>query len=69
MFQFAKLSEVMRQKGDAEFIKLLNKIRIGDIEVDVQQKLKPRFMNFQKISQIFFTITGYFTYCKVNCSE
>ena len=44
MFQFAKLTEVMRQKGDAEFINLLNKIRIGDIDADVQQKLKARFM-------------------------
>ena len=45
MFQFAELTEVMRQKGDAEFINLLNKIRIGDTHPDVQQKLKPRFVN------------------------
>ena len=45
MFQFAELTEVMRQKGDAEFINLLNKIRIGDIDADVQQKLKARFVN------------------------
>ena len=42
---FAELTEVMRQKGDAEFINLLNKIRIGDTHPDVQQKLKPRFVN------------------------
>ena len=45
MFQLADLTEVMRQKGDAEFINLLNKIRIGDIDADVQQKLKGRFVN------------------------
>ena len=42
---FAELTEVMRQKGDAEFINLLNKIRIGDTHPDVQQKLKARFVN------------------------
>ena len=45
MFQFAELTEVMRQKCDAEYINLLNKIRIGDIDADVQQKLKARFVN------------------------
>ena len=45
MFQFAELEEVTRQKCDAEFINLLNKIRIGDIDEDVQQKLKARFVN------------------------
>ena len=45
MFQFAELTEVMRQKGDAEFINLLNKIRIGEIDADVKQKLKARFTN------------------------
>ena len=45
IFQLADLTEVMRQKGDAEFINLLNKIRIGDIDADVQQKLKARFVN------------------------
>ena len=45
MFQLAELTKVMRQKGNAEFINLLNKIRIGDIDADVQQKLKARFVN------------------------
>ena len=45
MFRFAELTEVMRQKSDAEFINLLNKIRIGDIDADVQQKLKVKFIN------------------------
>ena len=42
---FAELTEVMRQNGDAEFINFLNKIRIGDTDADVQQKLKVRFVN------------------------
>ena len=45
MFQFAELTEVMRQNGDAKFTNLSNKIRIGDIDADVQQKLKARFVN------------------------
>ena len=45
MFRFAELTEVMRQKSDAEFINLLNKIRIGDTDADVQQKLKVKFIN------------------------
>ena len=45
MFQFAELTEVMRQNGDAKFSNLSNKIRIGDIDADVQQKLKARFVN------------------------
>ena len=45
MFQFAEFTEVMRQKGDAKFINLLNKIRIGDIDGDRQQKLKAGFVN------------------------
>ena len=45
MFQFAELKEFMRQKGDAEFMHLLNMIGIRDIDTDVQQKLKASFMN------------------------
>ena len=45
MFQFAELEEVTRQKCDPEFINLINKIKIGDIDEDVQQKLKARFVN------------------------
>ena len=45
MFQFAELTEVMRQNGDAKFTNLSNKIRIGDIDADVQQKLKASFVN------------------------
>ena len=45
MSQFAELIEVIRQKGDAEFIIILNKIRIGHYDEEVQQKLKARFVN------------------------
>ena len=45
MFQLADLKEIMRQKCDAEFINLLNKIRVGDIVADMQQKIKARFVN------------------------
>ena len=45
MFQFVELKEFMRQKGDAEFMNLLNMIGIRDIDADVQQKLKASFMN------------------------
>ena len=41
MFQFPELTGVMREKGDAEVIK----IRIADIDADVQQKSKTRFVN------------------------
>ena len=45
MFQLVDLKEIMRQKCDAEFINLLNKIRVGDIVADMQQKIKARFVN------------------------
>ena len=50
MFQFAELIEVMRQRGDAKFINLLNKIRVGNI--DVQKHIRERFtesdINYQE---------------------
>ena len=42
VFQFAELTEVMRQRGDAKFIELLNKIRVGNI--DVQKQISERFI-------------------------
>ena len=82
MFQFVELTEVMREKGDAEFINLLNTIRIGDIVAGVQQKLNARFVNeavdncpqndvhmFAENYTILFTTKGYFTNCQVNCTE
>ena len=43
MFQFAELTEVMRQRGDAKFTDLLNKIRVGNIDEDVQKQIRERF--------------------------
>ena len=34
-----ELTEVMRQRGDQVFISLLNKIRIGEIDSDVENTL------------------------------
>ena len=42
MFQFAELTEIMRQREDAKFIDLLNKIRVGN--VDVQKQIRERFI-------------------------
>ena len=45
MFQMAELDEVMRQKGDNILIDLLNKVRIGELDVDSENILKSRFIN------------------------
>ena len=44
MFQFAELTEVMRQRGEAKSIDLLNKIRVGNIDEDVQKQIRERFI-------------------------
>ena len=44
LFQLAELDEIMRQKDDFEFIELLNKIRVGNVDGIVESKLKARFM-------------------------
>ena len=44
-FQMSELTEVMRQRGDYDFINLLNKIRSGRINEDVALTLKWRFLN------------------------
>ena len=51
MFSLIKLTEVMRQKDDLEFIQLLNKIRVGNVDEDVESKLKSRFI--EKINKEF----------------
>ena len=43
MFSLIELNEVMRQKDDLEFIQLLNNIRVGNVDEDVENKLKSRF--------------------------
>ena len=44
MFQFAELTEVMRQRGAAKFIDFLNKIWVGNIDEDVQKQIRERFI-------------------------
>ena len=43
-FQMVELTEVMRQRGDFEFISLLNKIREGEIDDHVENTLKSCFL-------------------------
>ena len=44
IFQFAELTEVMRQRGDTKFIHLLNKIQVGNVDEDVQKQIRERFI-------------------------
>lgn len=37
LFQFAELTEVIRQRDDKKFIELLNKIGTGNVDEDVQK--------------------------------
>ena len=47
MFSFIELTEIMRQSGDLQFIQLLNKIRVGNIDQVVENK---PIKNFHMIS-------------------
>ena len=38
----------MRQKDDMEYIQLLNKIRVGNVDEDVENKIKSRFIEKKK---------------------
>ena len=44
LFRMIELTEVMRQKGDDVFIQLLNKVRIGKVDHQVETLLKDRFV-------------------------
>ena len=44
MFQFAELTEVMKQRSETKFINLLNKIRVGNVDEDVQKQIRERFI-------------------------
>ena len=44
LFRYAQLSEVLRQ-NDKLFVDLLNKVRVGNIDGDVEKLLKTRFMH------------------------
>ena len=43
-FQMVKLTEVMRQRDDFEFIRVLDKIIEGNIDKDVEETLRLRFL-------------------------
>ena len=43
-FQLVEPIEVMHQRGDYDFIKVLNKIREGKIVEDVEHTLKAKFL-------------------------
>ena len=47
MFQFAELTEVMRQRGDAKFMDLLNTRLVGNVDEDVQKQIRRRLSNSQ----------------------
>ena len=44
-FRIAELTELMRQKDDVDFIHLLNKVRVGNIDNNVENILKARFIS------------------------
>ena len=46
-----ELTEVMRQRGDFEFISLLNEIREGEIDDHVVNTLKSRFLKEKSFPQ------------------
>ena len=50
MFQFAELTEVMRQRGDTKFIDLLNKMRLGNVDEDVRKQIRERFLKESDIN-------------------
>ena len=50
MFQFSELTEVMRKRGDAKFIDLLYKIRVGNIDEDVQKQIRERLIEESDIN-------------------
>ena len=51
LFKMCELTEVMRQTGDAEFINLLNNVRIGKPTEADFQLLESRYANIESIDQ------------------
>ena len=44
-FKLAELTEVMRQKGDAQFIDILNNVRIAKLDQNVKKFLQSKLIN------------------------
>ena len=44
LFSFAELIEVMWQSGDKNFIDILNKVRVGNLDSEVERTLKLRII-------------------------
>ena len=40
MFQLVELTGIVRQQGDMNFIQILNKVRVGNIDKDTEKMLK-----------------------------
>ena len=45
-FRLVEMTEIMRQRGDAKFIELLNNIRVGTINTSINDILKARFIQY-----------------------
>ena len=45
MFEIVELTEIMRQQGHNEMIDMLNKIRVGTIDISVENLLQSRFVD------------------------
>ena len=50
VFKFTELTEVMRHRRGIEFIDFLNKIRVGNLDESVQNRLKARFVKESDIN-------------------
>ena len=54
LFSFAELTEVMQQKGDKNFIDILNKVRVGNIYSEVERTLKSRIIGIFIIHNMLY---------------
>ena len=52
-FQMVELTEIIRQRGDFEFISLLNKIMKGEIDDHVENTFKSHFLKEKSFPQHF----------------
>ena len=54
LFSFAELTEVMQQKGDKNFIDILNKVHVGNIYSEVERTLKSRIIGIFIIHNMLY---------------